>query len=388
MPRGKIVFAQIMSHLPWRAFHRCVQRYDGNHKVQDFTCLDQFLAMAFAQLTFRSGLRGIETTLRANAHCLYHMGFRCATISRNTLAHANETRPWQIYAEFALLLMAHARVLYAHEELAVDLDAAVFALDSTTIDLCLALFAWTPSSKGHAALKVHTLLNLRGNIPEFIRISHGKMHDMQILDELVYEAGAFYICDRGYLDFQRLHHLHRQGAFFVTRAKKGLDFQVRAAQRVDKSTGLRCDQRIALQGFYSAQRYPDSLRRIKYVDPHTEKRLTFLTNNLTLPPLTIAQLYQQRWQVELFFKWIKQHLRIRCFYGYSENAVRTQIWIAVSVYVLLAILRKELGITRELHDILEILSASIFQEIPLLQAFLNAAPTEPRDTVPNQLSLF
>ena len=388
MPRGKIVFAQVMSYLPLRAFHRLVRRYHGNHKVQDFKCLDQFLAMAFAQLTFRSGLRGIETTLRANSHCLYHMGFRCGAISRNTLANANETRPWQIYAEFALLLIKQARDLYAQEELAVDLDASVFALDSTTIDLCLSLYPWAPFRTAKAAVKLHTLLNLRGNIPEFIRISDGKMSDVTFLDELVIEAGAFYIFDRGYLDFKRLYYLHRHPAFFVTRAKKAFDFKVVESRAVEKTTGLRCDQSVVLNGALTAKRYPERLRRIKYVDPETGDRLVFITNNFSLPSLSIALLYKQRWQVELFFKWIKQHLRIRCFYGYSENAVRTQIWIAVSVYVLLAIIRKELGIERDLHDILEILSASVFQEIPLLRAFLNASPLEPTSADDNQLLLF
>ena len=388
MPRGKILFAQVMAHLPLRQFHQIVDRHHGNHKIQDFTCLDQFLAMAFAQLTFRNGLRGIESTLRANSHCLYHMGFRCGTISRNTLANANEVRPWQIYAEFALLLIQQARYLYAGEELAVDLDASVFALDSTTIDLCLSLFPWAPFRTTKAAIKLHTLLNLRGNIPEFILISDGKMGDVKILDELVFEPGAFYIFDRGYLDFKRLYHMHRQAVFFVTRAKKRFDFQVVESRAVEKATGLRCDQSIRLSGIKSAKRYPERLRRIKYVDPDTGNRLIFLTNNLSLPPLVIALLYKQRWQVELFFKWIKQHLRILCFYGYSENAVRTQVWIAVSVYVLLAIIRKELGIERDMHDILEILSASVFQEIPILQALLNAEGQSSVAVDRNQLLLF
>jgi hypothetical protein len=311
MPRGKILFAQVMAHLPFRQFHRIVHHHQGNYKIQDFTCLDQFLAMAFAQLTFRSGLRGIESTLRANSNCLYHMGFRCDTISRNTLANANETRPWQIYAEFALLLIQQARDLYAGEELAVDLNATVFALDSTTIDLCLSLFPWAPFRTAKAAVKLHTLLNLRGNIPEFIRISNGKMSDVKVLDELVYEPGAYYIFDRGYLDFKRLYHMHQEAVFLVTRAKKRFDFKVVQSCVVEKATGLRCDQRIKLSGIQTAKRYPEQLRRIKYVDPQTGKRLIFVTNNFSLPPLVIALLYKQRWQVELFFKWIKQHLRIR-----------------------------------------------------------------------------
>jgi hypothetical protein len=316
------------------------------------------------------------------------MGFRCGTISRNTLANANEIRPSQIYAEFALVLIQQARDLYAGEELAGDLDASVFALDSTTIDLCLSLFPWAPFRTAKAAIKLHTLLNLRGNIPEFIRISDGKMSDVKILDELVLEPGAFYIFDRGYLDFRRLYHMHRQTVFFVTRAKRRFRFRVIQSHAVDKTTGLRCDQIIRVAGIRSFKRYPEQLRRIRYVDLETRTRFVFVTNNLSLSPLVIALLYKQRWQVELFFKWIKQHLRILCFYGYSENAVRTQIWIAMSVYVLLAIIRKELAIKRDMHDILEILSASAFQETPLLQAFLNDSPSEHTPNDHNQLLLF
>ena len=388
MPRGKILFAQIMSHLPRRAFHRIVERYRGEHKVKDFGCYDQFLSMAFAQLTFRSGLRGIEDTLRANAHCLYHMGFRCRTISRNTLANANEVRPWQMYAEFAMVLIRRARQLYAKDRLAVDLDATVFALDSTTIDLCLSLFPWAPFRTTKAAIKLHTLLNLRGNIPEIVLISDGKTHDVQILDEILYEAGAFYIFDRGYLDFERLYHIHEQRAFFLTRAKRGSDFTIVEARLVDKRLGLRCDQTIRLNGPLSSKRYPECLRRIAFVDDETGKRLVFLTNNFDLPAELIAALYKQRWQVELFFKWIKQHLKIKAFYGYSDNAVRTQVWIAVAVYVLLAIIKKELGVERDLHEILEILSASVFQEMPILQAFLKKEPELESPQSCNQLSLF
>jgi len=388
MPRGKILFAQVMAYLPLRQFHRIVRHHRGNHKIQDFTCLDQFLAMAFAQLTFRSGLRGIETTLRANARSLYHRGFRCRTISRNTLAHANETRPWQIYAQFALTLIHRARQLYAGEELAVELDTRVFALDSTTIDLCLKLFPWASFRATKAAVKLHTLLNLRGNIPEFVRISNGKLPDVQVLDEMVFEAGAFYVVDRGYVDFARLHRLHRERAFFVTRAKKNLDFAVVGSHPVDKATGLRCDQTIRLRGKQSSDRYPARFRRIKYRDPLTGRGLVFLTNNFALPAIVITQLYKQRWQVELFFKWLKQHLRIRSFYGYSDNAVRTQVWIAITVYVLLAIIRKELCIDRELHDILEILSASAFQETPLLQACSQESLLDEATEDCNQLLLF
>lgn len=388
MPRESILFAQIMRRLPLREFHRIIAEHRGEYKVKDFSCLDQFLAMSFAQLTFRSGLRSIEDTLRANAHCLYHMGFRCQTVSRNTLANANEVRPWQMYAEFALLLIERARDLYAGEPLAIDLDATVFALDSTTIDLCLKRFPWCPSQQSKAAVKLHTLLNLRGDIPEFVWISGGKTHDVKALDLVEIIAGAYYLMDRGYVDFARLYRIHQARASFVTRAKRRMRFRVATSRWVDKAMGFRCDQTIRLEGLRTKNTYPEYLRRIKYKDTETGKLLVFLSNDFTLPELMIADLYRQRWRVELFFKWIKQHLKIKTFYGYSDNAVRTQLWIAVSVYVLLAIIRKELKIERDLHEILEILSASIFQETPISQALSRFECETAEPPYCNQLMLF
>jgi transposase len=388
MPRESILFAQIMRRLPLREFHRIVAKHRGEYKVKEFSCLDQFLAMSFAQLTFRSGLRSIEDTLRANAHCLYHMGFRCQTVSRNTLANANEVRPWQMYAEFALLLIERARDLYSGEPLAIDLDATVFALDSTTIDLCLKRFPWCPSQQSKAAVKLHTLLNLRGDIPEFVWISGGKTHDVKALDLIEVIAGAYYLMDRGYVDFSRLYRIHQARASFVTRAKRRMRFRVVTSRRVDKAMGFRCDQTIRLEGQRTKKTYPEYLRRIKYMDAETGKLLVFLSNDFALPELMIANLYQQRWRVELFFKWIKQHLKIKTFYGYSDNAVRTQLWIAVSVYVLLAIIKKELKIERDLHEILEILSASIFQETPISQALSRFKCEFDQPPNCNQLMLF
>ena len=385
MYAGKILFAQIMEYLPRKVFNNAIARHQGDYRVQDFSCRDQFLAMAFAQLTQRSGLRGIEDTLRANSSLLYHMGFRCETISRSTLSKANENRPWRIYAELAVALMERARTLYAKEALAVDLDARIFALDSTTIDLCLARFPWTPSQQSKAAVKMHVLLDLRGNIPDFIVISDGNTHDVNILDQLCYILGAYYIMDRGYVDFFRLYRLHQAKAFFVTRAKRHLRFDAVESHPVDKTTGLICDQIIRLTGTKTRKGYPEKLRRIKYRDPETGRTLVFLTNDFDLPALTIALLYKQRWQVELFFKWIKQHLRIKAFYGYSENAVRTQLWIAVAVYCLLAIIKKELKADRELQ---EILSASIFQKMPILQVFSNIKVKNEQPTSCNGPSLF
>jgi IS4 transposase len=387
MPRGKLLFSQIMLWLPLREFHRIVDKHKGDFNHKGFTCLDQFLAMAFAQLTFRNGLRGIEDTLKANAHCLYHMGFRCGTVARNTLAHANATRPWQIYAELALLLIGHAKKLYADEPLAVELKGTVFALDSTTIDLCLAQFPWCPSQQSKAAVKLHTLLNLRGNIPKFIVITGGKTHDVNILDQLAFTAGSYYIMDRGYLDFARLYHLHLAKALFVTRAKRKLKFRVVESHAVDKNSGLHCDQTIRTDGVQTTEAYPETLRRIKFRSPDTGKLLVFLTNDFSLPALLICELYKQRWQVELFFKWIKQHLKIKTFYGRTENAVRTQIWIAVAVYVLLAIIRKELKLDRQLHEIQEILSASVFQELPIQQAFMKHEPKDNEACSCNQMTL-
>jgi len=369
MHEGRLIFAQIVDYLPRYVFDLCVTKYNGNRKVKDFNCRDQFLAMLFAQLTSREGLRGIELTLRANQHSLYHMGFRCETVSRNTLANANEVRPWKIWAELAQELMKRAQALYAGEPLAVNLDAKVFALDSTTIDLCLARFPWTPSQQSKAAVKMHVLLDLRGNIPDFIVVSSGKTHDVNILDQLDYTPGAYYIMDRAYVDFTRLYRLHQGKAFFVTRAKRHLQFTVAKSRPTDRTTGVICDQTIRLTGTNTRKGYPEYLRRIKYRDPETGRTLVFLANAFDLPALVIAELYRQRWQVELFFKWIKQHLRIKRFYGYSENAVKTQLWIAVATYCLLAIIREELGADLEMHEIQEILSASIFVKMPILSAF-------------------
>ena len=354
MHQGHYVFAQLMQHLPLTTFRRCVARYNGEYRIQQFSCLDQYLCLAFAQLTWRESLRDIEACLRAQSSKLYHLGFRSA-IARNTLANANAVRDWRIYADFAQHLIGIARRLYANDLLALDLDETVYALDSTTIDLCLSVFPWAPFRSTKAAVKLHTLLDLRGSIPSFIFISDGKMHDVNILDQLVPEAGAFYVMDRGYLDFERLAHLDDAGSFFVTRAKSNLKARRRYSRPVDRSTGLICDQTVLLTGFYSRQGFDRPLRRIKFNDPQTGKRLVFLTNNFALDALTIAKLYKYRWQVELFFKWIKQHLRIKAFFGTSENAVKSQIWIAVSVYVLVAIVKKRLALPATLYEILQIL---------------------------------
>ena len=388
MNEGKILFTQIMEYLPRKAFDSAITRHKGDYKVKDFSCRDQFLAMAFAQLTLRSSLRGIESTLRVNHSLLYHMGFRCETISRNTLAVANENRSWRIYAELAKHLMRKAQKLYAGEKLSVNVDARIFALDSTTIDLCLDRFSWALFRKNKAAVKMHVLLDLRGNIPDFIVITDGKTHDVNILDVMYYLPGAFYIFDRGYVDFKRLFRLHQCGAFFVTRAKRGLRFRVVKSHPVDKNSGLRCDQVVRFTSAAGIANYPERLRRVKYHDPNTEKCLVFLTNNFLLPAKVIAELYKQRWQVELFFKWIKQNLRIKAFYGYSENAVRTQLWIAVTVYCLLAIIKKQLGGDRELYEIQEVLSASIFQKMPILQAFSNTELKNEQPHPCNYLPLF
>jgi len=387
MNQGRLVFAQLTQHLPLTTFRRCIAKYDGEHKVKSFSCLDQYLCMAFAQLTFRESLRDIEACLRAQIAKLYHMGIR-GRASRSTLADANEVRDWRIYAEFAQRLIAIARGLYVDEPFGVDLKETVYALDSTTIDLCLSVFAWAPFRSTKAAIKLHTLLDLRGNIPSFIHITDGKWHDVNILDHLLPEPGAFYVMDRGYLDFERLHRLHQAGAFFVTRAKSNLRAQRRYSHPVDRSTGLVCDQTITLTGFYSKADYPDTLRRIRFKDPKTGKRLVFLTNNFTLPALTITELYRCRWQVELFFKWIKQHLRIKSFFGTSENAVKTQVWIAVSVYVLVAIVKKRLNLTASLYEILQILSLTMFEQIPLDQLLSQSARDDNSLDEANQLNLF
>lgn len=386
MPQGQLVFAQLMRHLPLTTFRRCVAQYDGEHKVKSFSCLDQFLCMAFAQLTCRESLRDIEANLRAQSGKLYHLGIR-GNIARNTLANANAVRDWRIYASFAERLIGIARKLYATEPFGVDLAETVYALDATTIDLCLSVFPWAPFRSTKAAVKLHTLLDLRGNIPSFIHISDGKMHDVNVLDMLLPEPGAYYVMDRGYLDFGRLHRLHEAGSFFVTRAKSNLKAERRYSHPVGRSTGLVCDQTVILSGFYSHKDFPVPLRRIKFRDPTTDKRLIFLTNQFTLPALSIAQLYRCRWQVELFFKWIKQHLRIKAFFGTSENAVKTQIWIAVSVYVLVAIVKKRLHLPLSLYENLQILSLTLFEQIPLDQLLARAVADQNPDDVQYQLNL-
>jgi hypothetical protein len=387
MPEGHYVFAQVLQHLPLTTFRRCVERYDGERKVKRFTCLDQYLCLAFAQLTWRESLRDIEACLRAQSSKLYHLGFR-STIARNTLANANAVRDWRIYADFAQHLIDIARRLYADDPLALELDNTVYALDSTTIDLCLSVFPWAPFRSTKAAVKLHTLLDLRGNIPSFIFISDGKMHDVNILDQLIPEAGAFYVMDRGYVDFERLARLDDAGSFFVTRAKSNLKARRRYSRPVDRSTGLVCDQTILLTGFYSRQGFNRPLRRIRFTDPQTGKRLVFLTNNFALDALTIAKLYKCRWQVELFFKWIKQHLRIKAFFGTSENAVKSQIWIAVSVYVLVAILKKRLALPASLYEMLQIFSLTLFEKTPINSLFdANQTKNSPVAD-PNQLNLF
>jgi hypothetical protein len=387
MNSGRLVFAQVMQHLPLTTFRRCVARYDGEHKVKSFSCLDQYLSMAFAQLTYRESLRDIEACLRAQANKLYHLGIR-SRVSRSTLAGANEVRDWRIYADLAQSLIGIARRLYVDEPFGVDLKETVYALDSSTIDLCLSVFAWAPFRSTKAAIKLHTLLDLRGNIPTFLYISDGKLHDVNVLDQLLPEPGAFYVMDRGYVDYARLHRLHEAGSFFVTRAKSNLKAQRRYSHPVDRSTGLICDQTIVLTGFYSRQDFEIPLRRVKFIDPETGKRLVFLTNNFALPAITITELYRCRWQVELFFKWIKQHLRIKVFFGTSENAVKTQVWIAVSVYLLVAIVKKRLHISASLYEMLQILSLTMFERMPLDQLLSNTGIDENLADSSNQLNLF
>jgi len=387
MHSGKFLFAQLMAFLPKRDFHRCVRKYRGNYRTRRFSCLDQFLCMAFAQLTYRASLRDIEICLKSLKAKLYHVGIR-GNIARNTLAKANQTRDWRIYADFAAVLIAQARKLYAGDSLSIALEQTVYAFDSTTIDLCLALFPWARFRRRKGAVKLHTLVDLRGNIPCFVHISSGKMHDVKALDYLPLEPGAFYVMDRGYIDFARLYVFQEHMAFFVTRAKKNLQCRCKAQRPVDTNTGLRCDQTIVLSGAKSRAQYPARLRRVKYVDPTTGKRLVFLTNNFVLDAITIARLYKCRWQVELFFKWIKQHLRIKSFFGTSENAVKTQVWIAISVYVLVAIVKKELKLGHSLNDILQILSLSLFEKTQLFQALSHKIALEEPGPRPNQLSLF
>lgn len=383
---GHFVFAQLMSFLPRREFNACVGKYGGDSRTRGFSCRDQFLCLSFAQLTFRESLRDIETCLRAMGPKLYHAGFR-GQVSRSTLADANRAHDWRIYADFAQVLIRRARKLYAQEPLAVDLAQTVYALDSTTIDLCLSLFPWAKFRRRKGAVKLHTLLDLRGNIPCFVHISPGKTHDVNVLDQLPIEPGAFYVMDRGYLDFARLFRFTTGAAFFVTRGKRNLDCTRRERRAVDKMTGLRCDQTIVLAGLKSSRSYPDPLRRIAFCDAEG-RRFVFLTNNFALPALTIARLYQCRWQIELFFKWIKQHLRIKAFYGTSENAVKTQVWIAISMYVLVAIVKRELAIDRSLAEILQILSITLFEKTPILQALSgDYHPTDESD-IHNPLPLF
>ena len=387
MNRGKLVFAQLMQHLPLTTFRRCVIRYRGEFKVKSFSCLDQFLCMAFAQLTYRESLRDIEVCLRAQSSKLYHFGIRSA-VARNTLANANAVRDWRIYADFAQVLIRIARPLYAHDPIGVDLDQSLYALDSTTIDLCLSVFPWAVFRSTKAAIKLHTLLDLRGNIPTFIHISDGKVHEVNILDQLLPEPGAFYIMDRGFVDFERLYRFHEAGSFFVTRGKSNLQVQRRYSHPVDRTTGLICDQSVVLTGFYSHQGFEAPLRRIRFKDPETAKTLIFLTNNFVLPALTITELYRCRWQVELFFKWIKQHLRIKAFFGTSENAVKSQIWIAVSAYVLVAIVKKRLHLPASLYEILQILSLTMFEKIPLDQLLAQTIGDQIQPVSDNQLILF
>lgn len=387
MYAGRVVLAQVMDFLPRHEFNACVRRYRGDYRVRGFSCRDQFLCMAYAQLTFRESLRDLELCLRSVPTKLYHAGFR-GRVSRSTLADANQSRDWRIYADFAQVLIAQARRLYAQDDFGVTLETTAYALDSTTIDLCLSLFPWAPFRRHKAAVKLDTLLDLRGNIPTFVRISPGNRHEISVLDELPIEPGAFYIMDKGFLDFARLYRLQQQAAFFITRAKRNQDYGRLCARTVDKSTGLRSDQSIRLRGPLVAKKYPDALRRVGYVDSERDKRLVFLTNNFTLPALTIARLYRCRWQVELFFKWIKQHLRIKAFYGYTDNAVKTQIWIAVCVYVLLAILKKELASPLSLSEIMQILSVNTLEKTLVFQLLRPSIVTIPEVPLPNQLRLF
>jgi hypothetical protein len=387
MNAGKTLFSQLMDCLPWSTFTRIVARYRGDHSVQTFPCTEQYRAMAFAQLTYRESLRDIEACLSAQSAKLWHMGFG-RPVRRSTLADANEVRDWRIYAEFAQRLIAQARRLSIGESLLEDLDNTVYALDSTTIDLCLSLFPWAHFRSTKAAVKMHTLLDLRGNIPSFIDISDGKLHDVHALDRLVPEAGAIYVMDRGYVDFARLYGLHQAGAFFVIRAKSNLDAHRVYSAATDRTTGVIADQTIALDGRYTSKDYPVHLRRVRFRDPETEKTLVFLTNQMTLPALTICDLYKSRWQVELFFKWIKQHLRIKKFYGTSENAVKTQIWIAVSIYVLMAIVRKRLKLDVSLYTLMQVFSVTVFEKVSIESVISQTAYSSELATDDNQLNLF
>jgi len=388
MYAGKLIFSQVMDYLPLHTFRRCVTRYQGERYVKRFRCFDQYLVMAFAQLTYRESLRDIEACLRAQRNKLYHMGLRSTSVARNTLSKANERRDWRIYADFAHALIRIARPLYAEEDLGLELDNTVYALDASTIDLCLSVFPWALFRSTKSAVKLHTLLDLRGNIPTFIHISDGKLHDVNVLDILLPEAGAFYIMDRGYVDFERLFTLHMSGAFFVIRAKSNTQYQRRYSRPVDKSSGVKCDQTIVLTGVNTSIDYPQPLRRIKYHDENTGKTFNFLTNNFAIPAQTVADLYRYRWQVELFFKWIKQHLRIKAFFGTSENAVKSQIWIAISVYVLVAIIKKRLNLSTDLYTILQILSLTLFEKDHLEQVLANCDYKIEECAMSNQLNLF
>ena len=387
MNSDKSIFSQLMDFLPHYEFQKCVRRYNGHHKVKTFSCWDQFLTMAFAQLTYRESLRDIQACLRAAGSKLYHLGIR-SRVSRNTLANANQVRDWRIYADFAQVLIGQASRLYANDEFGVHLDQTAYALDSTTIDLCLTLFPWAKFRRHKAAVKLHTLLDLRGSIPSWVVITDGKVHDVNLLDQLVFEAGAFYIFDRGYLDFARLYRIRQSSAFFVTRAKSNFEFHRLCSQPVDKSTGVLSDQIIRLKVFYSRQGYPERLRRVHYLDADSNRRLVLLTNNFTLSARDIADLYRCRWQVELFFKWIKQHLRIKAFYGTSDNAVKTQVWIAISVYVLVAIIKKQLNLDQSLYSILQVLSVTLFEKTPILRPFSATDTAQEKVGSGNQLNLF
>ena len=387
MYSGQFVFFQVMEHLPMKTFRRCVQRYQGNRHIQSFTCLDQFLCMVFAQLTYRESLRDIEACLRVHKDKLYHLGIR-GGMSRNTLANANQRRDWRIYAEFAQAMIRIARPLYADEDWGLDLDNTVYALDASTIDLCLSVFPWALFRSTKSAVKLHTLLDLRGNIPTFIHVSDGKMHDVNVLDILTPEPGAFYIMDRGYVDFERLFLLHSIGAFFIIRAKSNTRYERRYSHSIDKATGVRCDQTVVFTGAKGKKHYPQPIRRLKYYDKNTQKSFNFLTNHFAVPALTVAELYRYRWQVELFFKWIKQHLRIKSFFGTSENAVKSQIWIAMTVYVLVAVIKKRLDISADLYTILQILSLTLFEKMSLFEMFSGINSNLSNFNSPNQLILF
>ncbi|MBU0650440.1 IS4 family transposase [bacterium] len=388
MNTGKTVFSQLIDFLPLHDFRKCVKNYQGDYKIRQFSCLDQFLSMAFAQLTYRESLRDIEVCLRSMKSKLYHMGFRCSHISRTTIADANEKRDWRIYADFAQSLISIAKKLYLNEKFAINLNETVYALDSSIITLCLSLFPWSYYQKGKGGIKIHTLLDLRGNIPSFIKITNAKLNDFEVLDDLPLEPGSFYIMDRGYIDLSRLYSIALASAFFITRSKRNINMKRLYSRPVDKSTGLRCDQTIVFTGRYSAKDYPEKLRRIQYLDLQNNQYYTFLTNNFILPAYTITELYHCRWQIELFFKWIKQHLRIKKFYGTSENAIKIQIWIAISVYVLVAIIKKKLKLEQNLYTILQILSVTIFEKVDILQLFTDNNYIVSKNEYFNQLELF